>query len=108
MHNARFENKRTADMALLGVFSEAVNLTPDFFVLLLEALTTLISFTFTFTFDVEPEFFIFLDPGSSSELSWSLASAFDFLRLLDFPPSGSGRAVRFFGGERICSAFLSA
>jgi len=107
MHDIRFENERTADMALLGAFPETADLTLDFFVLPLEDLSALAPFSLTF--DVEPDFFAFLDLGSLSELSWSLASTFFLLRLLEFPPaSGSGRAVRFFGGdggESICSSF---
>ena len=63
MHNVRFENERTADMALLGAFPEAVDLTLDLCVLLLEDLSALAPFSFTF--DVEPDFFAFLDSGSS-------------------------------------------
>lgn len=107
MHNVRFENERTADMALLSAFPKAVDLTLDFFVLLLEDLSALA--LFSFTFDVEPDFFAFLDSSSSSEPFWSLASTFFFLRLLNLPPaSGSSRAARFFGGEGICSSPPSA
>jgi len=108
MHSIRFGNERTADIGLLGAFPEAVDLTLGFFLLLLKDFSALTPFSFTF--DVEPDFFAFLDSGSSLEPSWSLASTFVFLRLVDFlPASGSGRALRFFGGgESICSSFPSA
>jgi hypothetical protein len=94
-------------MAALTIFPEAEGLIPDFFVSLLRTLSTLISFTFTFGF--ERDFFTLLDLGSPSELSWSLDSAFVFLRLLGFlPASGSGRAVRFFGREGAWSSSFPA
>lgn len=107
MRDIRFENERTADMAGLGAFPKAFDLIPNFFVSLLETLTILISFAFTF--NVERDFFACLDSGSSSEPSRSLASVSVFLRLLDFAPaSGSGRPFRFFGGGGDGSSAFSA
>jgi len=93
----RLRNKRTADMAGLGVFPEALDWVSDFFDSRLEAVSTFIAFAFNF--DVGRGFFAFFNLGSPSESSWSLASVSVFLRFLDFAPApGSGRAVRFFGG----------
>lgn len=107
MRDIRFENERTADMAGLGVFPKAFDLIPNFFVSLLETLTILVSFTFTLS--VERDFFAFLDSGSLSEPSRSLASVSVFLRLLDFAPApGSARPFRFFGGGGDGSSAFSA
>jgi len=97
MRNGRFGNKRTADIAGLGVFPEAFDWVSDFFGMCLEVLSALVSFAFTF--GATRGFFAFFNLGSSLESSWSLASVSAFFRFLDFGPApGSGRTVCFFGG----------
>lgn len=104
-----FGDGRTGDIWALEFFPEAADLIPDFLGSLLDTLSTLTSFAFTF--DGELDFFAFLGSDSSSEPSWSLSSAFfNFLRLVYLPPaSDSDRAgSRFFEGEGICSSGSAA
>jgi len=97
MRNGRLGNKRTADIAGLGIFPEAFDWVSNFFVSRLEGLSALVSFALTF--GAGRDFFAFFNLGSSSESSWSLSSVSAFLRFLDFAPApGPGRAVRSFGG----------